>query len=361
MSKRSIWILAACLFIVAALVAAQCVATPSKSKDRRASDKTQATASAFAVVTTPLPPVGVKPVQDERDAAFSRVRVAAPWGTSAGDLGRLRPQEGNPEAPMSFAFTPDGKMVALDQVNRRLSFFNKNGQHERDIKTEQRVPQDVAVAKNGNLAVLDRLGDKDVTIVDKDGRAVGKLPLEGPGIPKTGGVTGVFVDGKDVYAEYEHGKLVLLGGVDGTVAKDRSELPGRPSRDGRLIIAAGIVQAVEGRMWVSATDRATMTHRFTRELRMAMPILRIVLLDSDLAGTIYTAAHLGDETLDTASGVQLVCLDPDKGNPIGRAFIPVPDDPDEMFKTMTVLDEGGVVIAVPSDHGIEYRTYGCND
>jgi hypothetical protein len=71
------------------------------------------------------------------------------------------------------------------------------------------------------------------------------------------------------------------------------------------------------------------------------------------------AAHLGDETLDNAHGVQLFCLDPDRGDPIGRTFIPVPDDPEEMFRTMVVPDEGGVVIAVPTENGMEYRVYGC--
>jgi hypothetical protein len=261
---------------------------------------------------------------------------------------------------MSFGFTSDGKMLALDQVNRRLSWFNPDGGFDRSLDVSQRAPQDVAVAPDGKVAVLDRLGDKSIEILDRNGRSVGKLPLEGPGIPEGGGVTGVFVNGDKIYAEYEHGRVILIGGTDGKPAADRTDLPGRPSRDGTLWLSAGIVSAQEGRMWVSATERSTTEHRFTRELRMPMPILRILLLDSDKVGTIYTAAHLGDETLDQAAGVQVVCLDPLRGDPVGRVYIPVPEDPpEEIFRSMIVLEAGGVVIAVPTGTGIDYQIYFC--
>jgi hypothetical protein len=360
MKKPIFWIAGAAL-VAAIALGFLCSTQGSASKASRPSSSSSETParSAFGVVTAPMPVFLPPALAELPDAQNRRTFVAAPWGSGRGDLGRTRPQEANPEAPMSFGVTRQGGMVALDQVNRRLVWFDKDGNHERDIQTTQKAPQDLVVAADGKVAVLDRLADKSVEILDSNGKPIGKLPLEGPGIPEGGGVTGVFVDGKDVYAEYEHGRVFLLGSTDGVPASERTDLPGRPSRDGKLILSAGIVDPLEGRMWVSATDRSTMDHRFTRELRMPMPILRILLLDSDLKGIIYVASHLGDDTLDGHTGVQLVCLEPQQGEPVGRTFIPVPDEPEEIFKSMVALDDGGVMIAVPSENGIEYRVYPC--
>src|SRR5205807_10122919 len=102
----------------------------------------------------------------------------ARWGSGPGELGRAHPQEGNPEAPMSFVPTANGLLV-LDQVNARLVRFGADGSAT-EVRLTQRAPQDVAVAADGTLAVLDRLGDKDVALLAPDGRALGTLPLAGP-------------------------------------------------------------------------------------------------------------------------------------------------------------------------------------
>lgn len=360
MKKHLLWILP--VLLIAALVAIlKCTASgPARSSGAEGDQPGASSPRSFSVLSAPVPSIPRSMAAEYADATAHRTLVQAQWGGAPGRLGKSSPNEANPEGPMSFGFTADGRMLALDQVNRRLAWYNPDGGFDRAQETSQRAPQDVAVSPDGTTAVLDRLGDKNVEILDKNGRSVGKLPLEGPGIPEGGGVTGVFVDGKNVYAEVEHGRVILIGGTDGKPAADRTDLPGRPSRDGLLWLSAGIVSAEEGRMWVSATERSTTEHRFTRELRMPMPILRILLLDSDRGGTIYTAAHLGDETLDQASGVQVVCLDPQRGDPVGRVYIPVAEDPpEEYFRSMLVLEAGGVVIAIPTASGIDYQVYYC--
>jgi hypothetical protein len=360
MKKQILWI-SAVLLIAAGVAILKCNASDSsKNGDKSGGGSASAQPKAFGVVSAPVPSIPRAMAAEYADAQTHRTLVQAQWGGLPGKLGKSRPNEANPEGPMSFGFTADGRMLALDQVNRRLAWFNPDGGFDRSQEVSQKAPQDVAVGPDGKVAVLDRLGDKNIEILDKDGRSLGKLPLEGPGIPEGGGVTGVFMDGDKVYAEYEHGRVILIGGTDGKPATDRTDLPGRPSRDGTLWLAAGIVNAQDGRMWVSATERSTSEHRFTRELRMPMPILRILLLDSDRAGIIYTATHLGDETLDQAAGVQVVCLDPQHGEPTGRVYIPVPDDPpEEIFRSMIVLEGGGVVIAVPGGPSMDYQVYYC--
>jgi hypothetical protein len=165
------------------------------------------------------------------------------------------------------------------------------------------------------------------------------------------------VDGKDVYVEREHGPLVKVGDTSGKPAEERTEIPGRPSRDGLSFLNAGLTDAGAGRAYVASIERATMQHRFTRELRLEAPIQAIVLLDSDKSGVIYFAMQVerapGDEV------VFLTCLEPLKGLPIGTAVMPANTMPEETFRDLAVLDDGGVVYALRTDAGVQYQRYDC--
>lgn len=260
---------------------------------------------------------------------------------------------------MSVAVTASGEVLVLDQVNGRLARFDRSGRATGSLPIALRAPQDVAVDREGTVVVLDRLGDKSVSFVDPSGREVGRLPLAGKGIPETGAVTGIFVDGKNVYAEREHGALVRIGQTDGTPG-DRAEIPGRPSRDGTLYLNAGVVDQGAGRVFVSAIDRATNEHRFTRELRFPGVVEHIVLLDSDLAGIVYFAT-LVDRTPGTRGGetVALRCLEPTHGAAVGGAELPANTMPEETFRDAVVLDSGGVVYAVRTEQGVTYRRFVC--
>jgi hypothetical protein len=287
--------------------------------------------------------------------------ASASWGAGANSIGRDVPSEGNPEGPMSFTIAPDGTLVVLDQINSRLARYDKSGKRLSDTSIDAIYPQDVAVGADGTTAVLDRLKDKNVTLLDSDGRRIGSLPLEGEAIGETGGITGVFVDGDDVWVEREHGTLVKVGKTDGTPAEEQEELPGRPSRDGTLLLTAGIIEAGAGRIFVSAINRAVREHQFTREIRLEDAVLNLVLLDSDKLGTIYVAAVIG--TPEPPPGnvqVQLVCLDPAQGAPMGGAFMPANMLADETFRDLVVLDEGGVVYAERTEEGVTYRVYNCS-
>ncbi len=331
---------------------------PSEHRERRASrDEPMPAPSPNA--PRPAPAVSASARAEVR-AGHQRgdVLIAAKWGGGKGELGLSRPAEGNPEAPMSFAMDSQGRAWVLDQVNGRLVSYGPDGSVLGEQRLEQRVPQDVAISPQGTLAVLDRLGDKTVALIGPDGSPKGTLPLEGKGIADTGEVTGVFLDGDDVYAEVEHGTLVDIGKTDGTPSEDRSELPGRPSRDGRLLLNAGITQASEGRMWVSATRRKPIAPQFTREFHLAGEIMYLMLLDSDRVGTIYVAA-LHIPVPQAAPSVTLMCLEPERGEPLGTVELPANTSADETFREMTVLDGGGVVYAVRTEAGVSYQYYPC--
>ncbi|MFO0762548.1 MAG: hypothetical protein U0359_39275 [Byssovorax sp.] len=273
-------------------------------------------------------------------------------------MGRERLQEGNPVAPMSLAQDSKGRIYVLDQVNDRIVRYGTDGKPEGSSDLKLRGAQDLAIGADGSMAVLDRLSDKAIALYDEGGALRGQLPIEGEGVDEPGLLTGVFIDGKDVYVEREHGTLVKIGDTSGKPADPRTEIPGRPSRDGLSYLNAGIINAQAGRTWVSSIDRATGDHRFTRELKQRAPVRSIVLLDTDKGGIIYFAVDV--EQQEGGDAVLLTCLDPLSGIPIGNAVLPVNTMPEETFRDLTVLDEGGVVYALRSEKGVSYLHFDCN-
>lgn len=300
-------------------------------------------------------------------AAANKVRSAdgggavvffSPWGGSGLDqLGRDRPEEGNPLGPMSLSVDKRGRVYVLDEVNSRIVRRGADGKAETAIRIESKTPEDIAVAADGSIAVLDRHDGQAVTLFDESGAMKGTLPLVGEGIEDSGEVTGVFVDGNDIYAERAHGSLVKVGDTSGMPAEPRSEIPGRPTRDGLSYISAGITDPATGRVYVASVERATMEHRFTRELRLKTIVHSIVLLDSDVQGTIYFGVELESAAGD--SSVLLSCLEPLKGITVGTAVLPANTLPEETFRDFVVLDGGGVVYAVRSEQGVSYMQYDC--
>lgn len=323
--------------------------------DDRASAKA---ALATAVVARPVarPPSKKAPSSTSSGSEPGEVFVTAAWGGGEGNLGRERPSEASPSGPMSFTVDGRGRVWVLDQVNGRVVRFDERGQVDGTIPVERPNAQDIALADDGTMAVLDRHGEKDVAIYGPDGALAGTLPLEGEGVESAGHVTGVFVDGGDVYVEHEHGPLVRIGSTSGAVAEPREEVPGRPSRDGRSWLKAGVTDAAAGRAYVVSNERPSGEHRFTRELVLHAPIAMLVLLDSDRQGTIYLGAEV-DEGGEHA--VVLVCLDGSTGAPTGTAILPANTMPEETFRDLVVLDEGGVVYAHRTEDGVTYEEVHC--
>lgn len=262
---------------------------------------------------------------------------------------------------MSLAEGTDGSIVVLDQVNRRLVRFDRDGHPAGTTRLTMSEPQDISIAEDGTAAVLDRLVDRNVTVVSPDGETVGTLPVEGDGIPEGGGVTAVVVDDEDVYVERENGPMIRIGDIHGNVAQEREEIPGRPTRDGLSYILAGLIEAPAGRFYVTSIDRASGEHRFTRELTVPLMLRQILMLDTDNAGIIYVAvagAPYDAATEEQEEGL-LLCLSPQDGSTMGSAVLPANTDPDETMREMIVQATGGVIYSVRSDDGVEMGFFDC--
>lgn len=303
---------------------------------------------------------GQGPTPTEAERATGRVVARFDWGGGPNQLGRNTPDEANPEAPMSFAPGPNGSTYVLDQVNGRVLRMGPDGEVLGTTNLDQVAPQDLAVAADGTVAVLDRLADRNVAVISPEGEVLGRLPLEGDLLEEAGGVTAVIVDGEDVYAEREHGPLVHIGDVHGTPASARHEIPGRPSRDGSLYLLAALVDQMAGRLIVNAIDRDSGEHRFTRQLQALMAIREILLLDTDGQGVVYLAiAGAPNPEHMEFEEVHLVCLSATDGHTIGTAILPGNMDADETMRQLAVQPGGGVLYGVRNESGMAFQQYDC--
>ncbi|MFL5319741.1 MAG: hypothetical protein ACJ790_08790 [Myxococcaceae bacterium] len=296
------------------------------------------------------------PAADAGASAASSTVVTATWGSGRGQLGRERRQEGNAEGPMSLLSARNGDVLVLDQSNGRLARFGGDGKWKDSAQLPVQSAQDIAQTSDGKTLVLDRLSEGHVAILDKDGKPIGELPVTGTTVKEAGGVTGLFVDGDDVYVEQEHGTLARIGDTKGMRDEAQPEIPGRPSRDGKFYVSAGIVEPQAGRLFVNAIDREKIAQRFTREYRLEPVTAAILLLDTDASGVIYLAV-LSD--LGEKQEVTLLCLDPLDGRPLGSASLPPNTMPEESFRDFAVIDSGGVLYSYRTEQGVEVRKYDC--
>lgn len=281
--------------------------------------------------------------------------IVASWGSGLHELGHLRQQEASPEGPMSLAVGSDGRAFLLDQVNARIVRYGVDGKPEKAIKIAQRGAQDVAIAADGSIAVLDRLVTKSVTIYDSEGAPRGSLPL-GSGAENPATATALLIDGPDVYVEFEHRLLVNIGDIFGVPASGRAELQGRPSRDGTLMVSAGIGNRAAGSLWVAAIDRGTKQRRFIRELESGAPLRSIAMLDSDRRGVIYLAYEVVGSAGSDA--MRVVCIAP-SGDVINTVTLPANTLPEETFRDFAVLDSGGVLYTLRSERGVTVERIDC--
>lgn len=302
---------------------------------------------------SPLATVTVRDASVDRSA---RVVLRGPWGQGPGQFGRSG-GEGNPEAPMSLAVTPDGDLVLLDQVNVRTQRF-RDGRFTGASPLPGAAAQDLALLRDGRSVTLDRLGDPSVTVYDAAGRVATRIPLVGRGITEGGAVTGLFADRDGVYVEREHREVVRVADADGRPVDDRATLWGRPSRDGVTMLRAALVDRATGAVSVTAASRANGAMDWSRTVRLDGMVLHLVLLDGDRHGRAYLGAAVATQRGDVLSNlhIALVRFSP-SGEPDATLRLPMPPGAEEVFRQIVVDDEGRVFAMSPGPAGLEVVAY----
>jgi hypothetical protein len=260
---------------------------------------------------------------------------------------------------MSFVVDKSG-VIVLDNVNGRLARFDRQAKPLAPIALPNDAAQDLARAPHDGVAVLDRLRDKSLTLYDSDGKKGVSVPLVGPGIDDAGGVTGLFADRDgDLYVEREHGAWLRLVDASGASDGTRRPAPGRPTRDGHFVTAAiADRQAGSARVQLFNSDGTT---AWSEMVNLGGPIMFIALLDSDAAGDLFIAAHIGHESPtppyriadETLTAVALSAT----GAELGRMSVPAPPPVEEAFRDLYVGDDGTLYWMQRGFAGVEIVAY----
>lgn len=321
---------------------------------RRAPASTRTGSKTTAVAANQAAPLPISaPGRMAKHTAAGRVIVQGGWGAEAGQFGRRRDAESNPEAPMALA-AQKGEVAVVDQINRRVQRF-KDGKLAATIPFGGDTVQDMALAPGGRTVLLDRLADGTVQVYGADGKLENQVPIVGKGIDEGGDVTGVFADDSGIYVERQHGSVVRVADATGKSDADRPELLGRPSRDGRFLLQAEL--AGPDQLLVRATDRSSGELAWVQTLQTDAPILHIVMLDSDRSGNVYAAAEVGRESAAPPyelTGVHIVALRlASNGAPRGQLSLPGLSAADETFRPLTVDDDGVLYLMLAQDGGLQ--------
>ncbi len=311
------------------------------------------------------PPARSEPLEvpgaEETGGAQGRVVLEGGWGSGPDQLGRSEARESNPEGPMSLTVDSKGNLLILDQVNRRVQRFGPDGSGLGSLPIKSSTAQDVRVDSKGRTLVLDRLAkDPGIDLFGPDGEPSGRLPVLGGTIKEGGAITGVFSDEDGVYVEDQHDDLVRVADSSGGATPLSEKVPGRPTRDGKLFIKAGIIEKSSGRLYVQAHGKGGAL-AWETPITLTLPVLHILLLDSDAKGNIYLGAEVGQEDPKTYKVINLATivarLD-GQGQLSGTLTLPPStEDPAETYRPITVGADGTIYHMVLGPAGYRVTAY----
>lgn len=311
---------------------------PEGALAKPAKAATLAAAPAIAPVVPGTPGFTVTQPAAARSFVVEEIVFAA-FGSAVGELGRIRPQEANPEGPMSLAIDDAGRVHVLDQVNERISIFDPvGGAPARVVPIGSDTVQDLVLDPAGGYAILDRLVARDVKFIDATGKVRTSVPVVGPGVPESGVVTALFAAKDGFWIEVENERLVRIALTNG--APD----PLRPSIEGRRFGSSPLLRAARdpaGYAVVSAIG----SPGFLARVPFTAPVMQLTGLESD-GTTTFVSAYIGRETQAAPftvydEKVVVVALN-GVGNEVGRFELPPPIGPEEQLKTLAISPKGEI-------------------
>lgn len=285
--------------------------------------------------------------------------IKSAWGGASGQFGRKKEEEANSEAPMAILAGAAGEFAVVDQVNQRVQRF-KDGKVTATIPTTETV-QDIASAPGGKTVLLDRLSDQKIQVFDAEGKLINEAPITGKGLPAGGNATGVFADDDGIWVENDHGSLVRVADPNGNADEERPEIPGRPSRDGKMVVTAAIQDRAAGKFVLTAFERRTFEALWSTNVELPLPIMFLMALETDDFGFTYVAANVGREASVEPFAIIdeqiLVVRVSPAGQVTGMISLPVTATGDEMMRPLSVSADGSVYLMSPSEQGMAVNRY----
>lgn len=222
----------------------------------------------------------------------TRSAAPQPWAVLAWDdaVGRVIGTEADSEGPKSFTVLPDGAVWVLDQVYGRIVQLDATGAEAGTIPLPSTTFDDLEHFEGRAVLALDRLVGKTLLVMDRKGKKLAEVPLEGRGIEQPGLITAMLPRPDGVWLEVQHRYSVKV--LDRNLAPcDRQIVLGRPVANARSLHAA-----LDGRggVRVALHRRNDRQAEKTASLRASAPIHRIVWCDADAQGRVHLVVHEAD-------------------------------------------------------------------
>lgn len=285
------------------------------------------------------------------------VVLNAAWGAGADQLGLSKPQEANPEGPMSFAVSDDGSIYILDQLNKRIQVFDPAGNRTSTIPIPGTTFSDIDLGRSGKIILLDQWRDKAVVFLDPTGRRLGSAALIGRHIPDAGGVSGLFSRSDGVWIEYEN-TLVRVCDADGKADPDRRVVSGRFSRDGKYLLGVAKLGDITASLSRKREGEAEVENF---SVLFDIPILYFTLLNTDAGGKIYLGVNLleegGEPPYKLEQAREEVVVFSAAGSELRRLIMPVSTEAAEVTRSLRLAADGTVYQLVIGESGAQLRRY----
>ena len=286
------------------------------------------------------------------------VVLHAPWGGAPGELGRRAANESSPEGPMSFAVAKDGSAYVLDQVNSRVSVFDRAGGATRTLPLPAETFQDIAIRDDGGVALLDRHGAESVAFLSAEGKLTHEIALAGDGVPSGGDVTALFQHDDGTWVEVQHGSLVRIADAKGNALGERDVLPGRLLPDGSAIRMS---KSGARAAWLAVTPPGERAKPLVR-VEFELPVLQLLALETDATGRIVIAADLAEESpeppfalLDARETVVVLSRD---GAELSRFELPAATGGEESLRRVRLGPDGSIHHMSFTENGVTVRRLG---
>jgi len=217
------------------------------------------------------------------------VVLEVPWGTHGQAVGKDDGNESSPMGPMSFAVGPDGELFVLDQLNFRVLRFTPDGDLDMEFTLPWDTYQDLELAHDGALLVVDRLVQSSILVLDEAGAELGDHYVIGEGIPEGGGISATFVRDDGVWLEFAHTHVVRV--LDELLAPCPETI-----RSGR-ILAGGETRVVasldgNGGAVLRLEEMDSSEVRAEQTLSFRDRIDRIIWIEADRRGHIVVMLHM---------------------------------------------------------------------
>jgi hypothetical protein len=315
-----------------------------------------ARASELPQVTRAPAPVAAAPNQQNFSAtAPSKLEtvVRARWGGKPGELGKRAANESNPEGPMSFAVDERGRAFVLDQVNSRVQVFEA-GKAPKTVPLPSDTFQDVALAKNDGLVLLDRLSTGSVAFVDGTAKVTHEIALAGRGVSDAGDVTALFSREDGTWVEVKHQNLVRIADADGNPLEEREIVQGRFGENGTLLRAS---KSGASSAFVAAKTASGVAP--LAKIGFDLPISEISALETDARGRIFLGANLVRESAfppyDVEETAEVVVVLAPTGAELARVALPASTGAEESFRRVRVGADGALYQLAFDEHGATLR------